>query len=147
MKYVLKTVNVKQHQHWLQWNRLIGLDSLTSGLKRFTNHICQVEALPSSRPLISGSNDVRNAENLTPGHFLTGMRTGPPLDSAISSNHRGLGKLLINAKSNLTNSHDKSNHDRSNMNTYFKRLSINTKTTSKKTFNSSREEVKINWYG
>ena len=65
----------------------------------FSTLICQVEALLNSRPLTSVSSDIRDVESLTPGHFSTGMTTGMPSDTTISSNDRGTRKLWHNVNS------------------------------------------------
>ena len=46
---------------------------------------CQVEALLNSRPLTSVSGDIRDVDSLAPGHFLTGMTSGLPSNTTISS--------------------------------------------------------------
>ena len=58
-----------------------------------------MEALLTSRPLTSVRSDIRDVESLTPGHFLTGMTSGLPSDTTISSNDRGAGKLWNNVNS------------------------------------------------
>ena len=87
------------------WERLIGMSKRLffniAGSRKlqedsFSTLICQVEALLNSRPLTSVSSDV---ESLTPGQFSTGMTTGQPSDSTISSNDRGTGRLLNNFNS------------------------------------------------
>ena len=65
----------------------------------FSTLICQVEALLNSRPLTSVSSDIRDVESLTTGQFLTGMTTGLPADSTISTNDRETGKLWNNVNS------------------------------------------------
>ncbi|XP_075250854.1 uncharacterized protein LOC142343052 [Convolutriloba macropyga] len=90
------------------WERLIGMSKRLffniAGSRilqedSFSTLICQVEALLNSRPLTSVSSDVRDVESLTSGHFLTGMTTGLPSDTTISSNDRGTGKLWNNVNS------------------------------------------------
>ena len=90
------------------WERLIGMSKRLffniAGSRKlqedsFSTLICQVEALLTSRPLTSVSSDIRDVESLTPGHFLTGMTTGLPSDTTISSNDRGTGKLWNNVNS------------------------------------------------
>ncbi|XP_075250886.1 uncharacterized protein LOC142343085 [Convolutriloba macropyga] len=90
------------------WERLIGMSkrlffNITGSRKlqedSFSTLTCQVESLLNSRPLTSVSNDISDVESLTPGHFLTGMTTGLPSDSTISSKDRGTGKLWNNVSS------------------------------------------------
>ncbi|XP_075257488.1 uncharacterized protein LOC142349631 [Convolutriloba macropyga] len=90
------------------WERLIGMSNRLffniAGSRKlqedsFSTLICQVEALLNSRPLTSVSSDIRDVESLTPGHFLTGMTSGLPSDTTISSNDRGAGKLWNNVNS------------------------------------------------
>ncbi|XP_075261511.1 uncharacterized protein LOC142353149 [Convolutriloba macropyga] len=90
------------------WERLIGMSKRLffniAGSRKlqedsFSTLICQVEALLNSRPLTSVSSDIRDVESLTPGYFLTGMTTGLPSDTTISSNDRGTGKLWNNVNS------------------------------------------------
>ena len=92
------------------WERLIGMSKRLffniAGSRKlqedsFSTLICQVEALLNSRPLTSVSSDIRDVESLTPVHFLTGMTTGLPSDTTISSNNRGTGKLWNNLNSNM----------------------------------------------
>ena len=92
------------------WERLIGMSKRLffniAGSRKlqedsFSTLICQVKALLNSRPLSSVSSDIRDVESLTPGHFLTGMTTGLPSDTTISSNDRGTGKLWNNVNSIL----------------------------------------------
>ena len=58
-----------------------------------------MEALLNSRPLTSVSSDIRDVENLATGQFLTGLTTGLPADTIISSNDRETGKLWNNVSS------------------------------------------------
>ena len=90
------------------WERLIGMSKRLffdiAGSRKlqedsFSTLICQVEALLNSRPSTSVSSDIRDVESLTPGHFLTGMTTGLPSDTTISSNDRETGKLWNNVNS------------------------------------------------
>ena len=90
------------------WERLIGISRRLffniAGSRKlqedtFSTLICQVEALFNSRPLTSVSSDIRDVESLTPGHFLTGMSTGLPSDTTISSNDRGTENLWNNVNS------------------------------------------------
>ena len=90
------------------WERLIGMSKRlffnTAGSEKlqkdsFSTLICQVEALFNSRPLTSVSSDIRKMGSLTPGRFLTGMTTGLPADTTISSKDRETGKLWNNINS------------------------------------------------
>ena len=90
------------------WERLIGMSKRLlfniAGSRKlqedsFSTLICQVEALLNSRALTSVSSDIRDVESLTPGHFLTGITTGLPSYTTISSNDRGTRKLRNNVNS------------------------------------------------